>query len=275
MLQRRSAVWQKYAIILVLLLCAAPSAFSAYKASNGCGSVCFSTCEDYTNKSIEPVKCPSLDPIEPSICKVLFGECARLEDGQCGWKAGADFSDCLNNPKAYSNEYKELRDVRAQQKMSINSVFPAGLDQPSVLKIELQTSPADVRRGKSFDANVKIINIGNQDQILHVWSCYNEHWATDNSFVQISHVHCIAGSADVRLKPGEHYKMLLPLSIIKSAPDGKPLEKTVTFRLQFQQPLVSDRHYQDAFMTKTYGVLIPSGLTVPIWSNYVTLNVSE
>jgi hypothetical protein len=105
-----------------LALFAVSSTHADYKHSGGCGSVCFGTCEDYSNRKMPVVKCVGADPASPMICKMFVGECARLEDGQCGWKPNAEFVACLRTPKAYAKKYNTLPDSRAKN----GGVTPSG-----------------------------------------------------------------------------------------------------------------------------------------------------
>ncbi len=95
----------KHILALIIVLSTSISLAFAYKHSDGCNSICFGPCEDYSDKEMPAVKCAQLEPTNSNICKVMFGDCGRLENGQCGWKPTADFQTCLNDPQAYQQKY--------------------------------------------------------------------------------------------------------------------------------------------------------------------------
>ncbi len=109
-------------VTVTILASVSLPAFSNYKYSGGCASVCFGECEDFSNRPNDPAKCPRMSAESPSLCKVLYGECARIENGTCGWKRNPEFDACLLNPKAYSEKFRAIQRVPSRQ--NLPSVCP-------------------------------------------------------------------------------------------------------------------------------------------------------
>ena len=116
-----SAVRMKYILILIIvLLFAGSSSADAYTHSDGCGSVCFGTCDDYSHTPMPAAKCAPMDPASQSICKVMFGDCARLENGECGWKSNVNYQTCTDNPVSYRQQYLQWQENLVRERIAAN-----------------------------------------------------------------------------------------------------------------------------------------------------------
>ncbi len=111
----------KYILALSIFLFIGVSSVYAYTHSDGCDSVCFGTCDDYSHTKMPAAKCAGVDPASQSICKIMFGDCSRLENGECGWKSNVDYQACTNNPGAYRQQYIQWQEDLVHDRISANN----------------------------------------------------------------------------------------------------------------------------------------------------------
>jgi hypothetical protein len=129
--------------------------------------------------------------------------------------------------------------------------------QSQAMQAEIKSALQVVRSGEEFLVSVSFKNPSDEEQSLQIWSCsFPKNWLSDNPIVQIPDVPCKKNSPIwVKLKPGESHQDQLAIKIALRPGAREP----VAFRLGFQ-PL----NFQG-----------PAGVSFPVWSNTITINVTE
>jgi hypothetical protein len=131
-----------------------------------------------------------------------------------------------------------------------------GEDLP--VTVEIRVAQSTVKKNQEFLVSTTVRNVGKDEESLQIWSCsYPEQWTTDNLAVHIIGAACRKNDViQVKLKPGESYERALSIYIDVAVEHRA--SKPVTFRLGLER----------ATSKKT-------GIASPLWSNAVTVNVTE
>lgn len=154
-----------------------------------------------------------------------------------------------------------------------------GQDPP--LKVEIKMTHAVAKNAQDFEVSTKLENVGKQDRrIIHTSECSSSQdwpaqWTADNPTVHVSqpvdvrHISCKENSViDIWLKPGEPYERTLSVRISLPASELRP-PSAVSFRLGFSPQ-------GEVILTGPSTILPPPSAPVrPIWSNAVTVNITE
>jgi hypothetical protein len=133
-----------------------------------------------------------------------------------------------------------------------------GQDTP--LKTEIKLPRTEVNNHETFSVATAVRNTSTTDQMLDVWSCsYPWQWASDNPTIQVGGIACQQNvHGKIKLRPGEAYERTVPLYV--ELPIDKISKASAAFRLGFEEAtqVRSVRPFPD---------------NLPIWSNYVIINV--
>jgi hypothetical protein len=134
----------------------------------------------------------------------------------------------------------------------------AALSQDLPMRVEIRLAQSTVKNNEEFPISTTIRNVGRDEQLLQIWSCsYPQQWTADNPAVHITGASCKKNDViRVRLKPGEVYERTVSIHI-GFASDHRA-QKSVAFRLGFE-PITSEK----------------TGITSPIWSDGVRINVTQ
>jgi hypothetical protein len=134
----------------------------------------------------------------------------------------------------------------------------AAYGQHLPMTVEIGVAQSSVKNNEEFPVSTTVRNVGRDAQSLQIWSCsYPEQWTRDNPAVHIPGAACKKNDViRVRLKPGEAYEETLSIGIGVTAEHRS--QKSITFRLGFVP----------ANPEKT-------GAASPIWSNAITVKVTE
>jgi len=124
------------------------------------------------------------------------------------------------------------------------------------MKVEISVAQSTTKSNEEFAVSTSIRNVSSDEQSLQIWSCsYPWQWTTDNPAVHITDTSCKKNDViHVRLKPNEAYERTLSIHV------GIVVEhlaqRPVTFRLRFKSATSDKTPY-------------------PIWSNAITINLTE
>jgi len=129
--------------------------------------------------------------------------------------------------------------------------------QGETIQVAIESTHDTVKNDESFLVSANVKNVSRDEQSLEVWSCsLPKQWLSDNPTVHVPDVPCKKNSATwIRLKPGESYNNQLQIYIALHSDHRTP--EPIDFRLGFQ-PI----DFQGT-----------AGVSFPIWSNAVTINV--